>query len=94
MSGGATYDVVGPETRARNVRFIWGPLNGYNIYAGSANVSYGFTVHNWSWHGPKYPGRWWTWAKGIKVQQTNDLLKYMSVESTPTDPMDAGWSTS
>jgi hypothetical protein len=85
------YSFYGPVSAAAHQRISWNP-NGYKSYENT--TAWASIVHEWTWHDPSsaYPGRWYFYAKSIKLKRQDSGAYFFESESSlPTTPAGSGW---
>jgi hypothetical protein len=76
---------------AAHQRISWNP-NGYKSYENT--TAWASIVHEWTWHDPSsaYPGRWYFYAKSIKLKRQDSGAYFFEGESSlPKTPAGSGW---
>lgn len=63
---------------------------GYKSYENT--TAYASIVHNWVWHDPSYPGRWFCYAKSVILKrQPSGAYFFTADNNIPTTPADCAW---
>ena len=85
------YSHYGPVSAAAHQKVFWKP-NGYKSYENT--TAWASIVHEWTWHDPSsaYPGRWYVYAKSIKLRRQSSGAYYFELDkSLPKTPAGSGW---
>lgn len=90
-----TYDIIGPETKAVNVRMQWQPT-ARPIWSARAEVAYAVDWHRWQWRDSRHAGKWFIWVKGPKVVRHGTKPNYTYSYTKPLqhapETSGSGWT--